>query len=119
MSAAGSDVVYYDAVSDGSGGASLVWNYTENGNKVLRAQRLDADGNKLWGGEGKMVSTVPAYWAAYAVPARIAPDGKGGFVVSWAAGKNIKDKTLSYIQKISGVGELQWGEAGIKLNTVE
>jgi len=112
VQATGSDVIYYDAVGDGSGGAGLVW----NDNRILRAQNLDADGKKLWEDEGVKVSNIPAYWAAYATPARISPDGTGGFYISWAAGKNIKDKTSSYIQKILTNGGLLWGEDGVRLN---
>jgi len=111
-----SNIMYYCATDDGVGGAVVVWNYSENGEKSLRTQRLNAEGNKLWGGNGIKVSTVSPYWAAYSTPARISPDGTGGFIVTWAAGEHIKDKTSSYIQRISGEGEILWGEKGIRLD---
>ncbi len=112
-----SNVMYYCAASDGSGGFVIVWNYSKNGNKFLHAQRMDADGNKLWGDNGIKVSSVSPYWAGYSTPARISPDGSGGFLVTWAVGEHIKDKTSSYIQRISGDGKLLWGEDGIRLDS--
>ena len=112
-----SNVIYDHAADDGAGGTVVVWNYSENGNKSLRAQRLDADGNKLWGDNGVKVSSVSPYWGGYSTPARISPDGSGGLFVTWAAGEHIKDKTSSYIQRISGDGELLWGEEGTRLDS--
>jgi hypothetical protein len=112
-----SNVIHYYAESDGKGGFVIVWNHAEGDRKFLRAQRVDADGNKLWGDDGIKVSSVSPYWGGYSTPARILPDGNGGFLVTWAAGKNIKDKTSSYIQRISGDGELLWGEKGIRLDS--
>jgi len=110
------NIIHYYTAGDGAGGAVVIWNYAENEDKSLRAQRLDADGNKLWDDKGIKVSSVSLYWAGYSTPARISPDGSGGFFVTWAAGEHIKDKTSSYIQRISGDGELLWREDGIRLN---
>ena len=107
--------MYYCAADDGAGGAAVVWIYAEDGDKYLRAQRVDADGTKLWGDSGIKVSSISPYWAGYSTPARISPDGNGGFFTTWAAGEHIKDKTSSYIQRLSGEGELLWGEDGIRL----
>jgi hypothetical protein len=109
------NIVHYYAASDGTGGAVIVWNYEEDDKKVVRAQRIDSRGNKLWGNNGIKVSTVSPYWAGYSVPARIA-GGTEGFYVTWASGEDIKDKTSSYIQKISTGGKVLWGEEGIKLD---
>jgi len=111
------NIMYYYAMDDGAGGAVVVWNYSENGNKFLHAQRMDAEGNKLWGDSGIKVSSVSPYWAGYSTPARISPDVSGGFFITWAAGEHIKDKTSSYIQRISGEGEILWGEDGIRLDS--
>lgn len=110
------NIMYYYSAGDGADGAVVVWNYTENGNKFLRAQRLDAGGMKLWGANGIKMSSVPPYWADYSTPARVSPDGSGGFIVSLAAGEHIKDKTSSYVQRISAEGDILWGEEGIRLN---
>lgn len=110
------NIVYYSVADDGAGGAIIVWNFEENDNKYVYAQRIDSRGNKLWGNNGIEVSTLSPYWAGYAAPARIVPDGTGGFYVTWASGEHIKDRTSSYIQRISAGGKVLWGEDGIKLN---
>jgi hypothetical protein len=86
-------------------------------NRYIGAQRMKSDGSSLWGDEGIKVSRTPPYWAEYSVPARISLDGTGGFVISWASGNIIKDRTSSYIQRVSSEGELLWGEEGIKLGS--
>ncbi len=102
--------VYYDAASDGEGGAVITWNYTEKGKKYLRAQHIDAGSSKLWGDQGIQVSPVSPYWGSYTVPAEIFPDGRGNYYITWAAGENIRDKALSYIQKVDRNGALLWGQ---------
>jgi hypothetical protein len=111
-----SNIVYYSVADDGAGGAVVVWNCSESGHKYLLAQHLDSEGAKLWGDNGIKVSTVSPYWAGYSIPARISSDGTGDFVIAWASGNNIKDKTSSYIQRISTEGKLLWGENGIELS---
>jgi hypothetical protein len=108
-------VYYYPSNGNNPGEVAFVWNSTEEGKIVLRAQCLDVSGNKKWGDKGIKVSSAPAYWAAYAAPARISPAVNGSFIVTWASGENIKAKTLAYIQRISADGTLLWGEKGIKL----
>ena len=109
------EIMYYSATGDGAGGAVLVWNYTDKKNRYVGAQRMNSNGSDLWGDDGIKVSTAPPYWAEHSVPARISSDGTGGFIISWASGKKIKDRTSSYIQRVSAEGELLWGEDGIKL----
>ena len=108
-------VYYYPSNGNNPGEVAFVWNCNEDGNLMLRAQCLDVSGNRKWGDEGIKVSSVPAYWAGYAAPARISQGGNGGYIVSWASGENIKARTLAYIQRISADGILLWGEQGIKL----
>ncbi len=111
------NVIHYYAESDGKGGAVIAWNRADGGDKSLYMQYVDGGGNKLWGDSGIRVSSVRPYWAGYSVPARITTDGEGGFFVTWAAGEHIKDRTSSYIQRISNEGEMLWGEDGIKLDS--
>lgn len=110
------DILYYHVTGDSSGGAAVVWNCTEKGNPVLRAQRIDSSGRKLWDDNGILVSTVPPCYFGYDTPAFISPDGYGGFIVSWAAGKSVHQASSSYVQKISAEGKLRWGEKGIRLD---
>lgn len=110
------DILYYHLTGDGSGGAAAVWNSTENGNAVLRTQRIDSSGRKLWGDNGILVSTVPPYYSSSFTPALISQDDYGGFIISWAAGENVHESSSSYVQRIDSEGKLLWGEKGIRLN---
>lgn len=107
----------YHLTYDGSGGIVIVWASGWNEGRKLYAQRIDGSGQKLWGGDGILVSNVSAYWASYSIPARISQGDSGGFIITWAAGEHIKDTTSSYIQKISAEGEIMWGEDGIRIDT--
>lgn len=109
---------YYSVTEGGSGGAIIVWRYVEEGKTVdqggiLRAQKLDANGEELWQSNGTQVST--ASWG-YCSPAIISQDGYGGVIVSWAAGRNIHNASLSYVQKIDTQGNRLWGDKGIRLD---
>ncbi len=82
----------------------------------LRAQCFDEAGREVWNEEGVLVSSIRPYWVSGQEPARIIPDGNGGFYVTWAAGKTMKDETASYIQRINPNGERLWGKDGIRLD---
>ncbi len=82
----------------------------------LRAQCFDEAGGEVWGEEWVLVSSIPPYWVSGQEPARIIPDGNGGFYVTWAAGKTLKGETASYIQRINSNGERLWGKDGIRLD---
>ena len=109
-------VYFYPTNGDDLDVVAFVWNCTEKDIQVLRMQCLDSSGNKLWDNEGIVVSSTPVYWAGYASPARITPDGNGGFFISWVSGKHIQSETSSYIQRISANGSILWGEEGIRLD---
>lgn len=106
---------YFAAVPDDSGGFIVVWNYIEEGKTlgdppILIAQRFDVSGNKLWGENG---TRVTADSVGYISPMLVSPDGKGGVIVSWAAGPNIHNAGASVIQRVSSNGSLLWSENGI------
>jgi hypothetical protein len=74
--------VFPEIVSDGLGGAIVMWEDYRNGSAQAYAQRIDASGNLLWAPEGIRVSTKPE--SQYSP--RIAADGLGGAVICWADG---------------------------------
>ena len=104
-------------VSDDNGGAIVVWCYTPAGNAadrniVLRAQRIADDGQKLWGNNGIPLSITSR---GYSFLPLISQDGRGGIIAAWAAGENVHNAGLSYFQKVSPEGKLEWGNNGINL----
>jgi hypothetical protein len=94
-------------VSDGSGGAIMVWNDARNGNPDVYAQRVSTSGAALWGGDG-----VPVVNAAeqQAFPTLI-PIAGGGAIFTWQDFRNdIKGDV--YAQRLQGSGTVPTGVGG-------
>lgn len=100
-------------VSDLAGGAIIVWGDTRNGTQDSYAQRINANGEELWGPDGIEVCTDAALQNDFIV----IPDGNGGVVVAWedwrAGNQDI------YVQKISAEGEAIWKKNGIPVYSGE
>jgi len=108
-------------IPDGQGGAFYVFgNAVSNPNVTV--QRLDSQGNPLWG-NGKPLTTLAPPGAAFR-PA-IAPDGAGGAIIVWVEGENNNLITPEQIaqqhirgQRVSPDGIFLWGSEGIWINQV-
>lgn len=96
-------------VSDGDGGAIVVWSDFSN---QLRAQHVDAQGNLLWGNVGVLVgTTTPLPYA------QVLSDGAGGVLVVW------NDNTIDpegdlFAQRLGPTGDRLWGLNGVPVCTV-
>jgi hypothetical protein len=66
-------------VSDGAGGAVVVWDDNRFSDTDIYAQRIDAYGAPMWASNGVPVSTAPSFQENFAV----AGDGSGGAYVFW------------------------------------
>lgn len=66
-------------VDDGAGGAIVVWGQDDG----LKAQRLNSDGNALWGTGGLVMAQAPIG------PVSTIADGSGGVIVAWGFGLRI------------------------------
>lgn len=110
-------------VSDGSGGAIIVWDDRRNGdsnNWDIYIQRIDKNGNNLWVEDGVLVCGVNDHQTN---PSLVS-DGKGGAVVIW---KNLRDNNNwdwdwnwdLYAQRIDSDGNKLWPEDGIPICTGE
>ncbi len=66
-------------VSDGAGGAIVVWSDGRTGNGDIYAQRIDGSGNTLWTPDGVRMS----FDLDPQLLVRIVSDGAGGAIVSW------------------------------------
>jgi hypothetical protein len=100
------------AVSDGVGGAFMVWADTRNGVSDIYAQRIDAGGHALWTTDGVAVCTQSA---DQSFPTLLA-DGTGGVIIAWhdwrnnvAAGQDL------YTQRLNASGVPQWTANGVVL----
>jgi hypothetical protein len=97
-------------VSDGSGGAIIVWRDMRNakGNTAnLCAQRIDAGGNVMWQPEGTNVSAD-----AINPNHMIVSDGAGGAIVSYFFSEPRKDL---HVQKLGIDGKTVWPENGVSV----
>jgi len=85
---------------DGSGNAVVVWMDNRNGNYDIYAQRLDANGNRMWATDVRVNSYSGT--KDHRCP-DIALDGSGNVIVVWA--DNYWDV---YAQKLDGRGSKLW-----------
>jgi hypothetical protein len=104
-------------VSDGDGGAIILWIQAldltpSTYSAMLRAQRINGSGNKVWAGgsTGIYVSSR----ATCHEPA-VAPDGSGGLLVAWWTGQSFVDGI--YAQRLNASGALLWGASDVKVGT--
>lgn len=94
-------------VDDSNGGAILIWGDTRHGNQDSYAQRIDADGTKLWNAEGIPVCTHPTLQDDLNAIA----DGHGGVIVAWEDWRNGNQDI--YAQRIDSTGTPLWKSNGV------
>ena len=70
------------------------------------AQKLDSEGDKIWGENGILVSTA-GEWPQES--SCICSDGQGGAFVAFETYNDLNE-TKAYIQRIDSEGNLPWGE---------
>ena len=102
-----------DMISDGSGGAILVWEDDRNGNSDIYAQRLSADGNPQWAANG-----IPVCTAAYAqqLPVLVTGLYAGWAIIAWQDYRNGTGADI-YAQHLTSDGNPNWGGDGIPICT--
>ena len=92
-------------VSDGAGGAIVMWHDSRNGGDDIYAQRVNASGTVEWTTDG--IALCPTTLMANLGFARITSDGAGGAIVTW------RDYLFPYIsdvyaQRVNASGTVQW-----------
>lgn len=100
--------LYPQINDDGSGGAVVVWK-TGSGN--LAAQRLDANGERLWPAEGVLIESVEGVQSF-----QTASDGSGGVVVAWHIVNDAGESDI-YAQRVSASGDVMWASGGKAVST--
>jgi hypothetical protein len=101
-------------VSDGFGGALVVWKEDSASagagtNYGIVAQRIDSLGNIIWGGQG--VLAFPLYEHHW----DICMDGDGGVYLAVATQGDTMATYDVHLQKINGDGSTPWGSMGIPI----
>ena len=95
------DPYYVHAVSDGNGGAVVVWEVFNSGNVDIYAQLIDGSGTAVW------VSNAVVSTAAFSqIYASVVTDGAGGVIVAWEDNRGTDADV--YAQRIDGIGSAQW-----------
>lgn len=108
----GVDVHGYVSVTDGSGGAIVVWADYRDSDLTLFAQRIDVDGYIRWTVNGDSVCSLEG---TQYLPAAVA-DEEGGVVISFVREYYIEgeEKIHTYItaQRLDSNGTRLWGADG-------
>jgi hypothetical protein len=98
-------------ISDGFGGAIIVWHDNRNGNYDIYGQRIDASGKIAWGSGGTAVCAAGAD-QLYPV---IMSDGAGGAIVAWDDTRNGNHDIFA--QRVNSSGSVEWADDGVAVCT--
>ncbi len=102
------------AVGDGGGGVVVVWEDLRAPGEIdLYAQRLDGDGNLLWGSPSTDGTPVVTAVCEQLDPAVIA-DGTGGAIIVWVDRRKCADPspdTDIWGARLSATGAINWAKA--------
>lgn len=97
-------------IDDASGGAIIIWTYAGAPDAGLYAQRLNENGEKLWGANGIKLSDTPFDQLS----CDLVSDEEGGAIVVWqdqrGAGQDI------YAQRLSNDGGTLWTDKGVPVS---
>ena len=100
-----------EMAADGNGGVILVWqdsrNYATNGIDIW-AQRLDNQGNRMWGPAGKPVTEAVESQTQHI----IVLEGTGRVVVAWTDYRNGFSNKDIYVQHLNAAGDRSWHVSG-------
>jgi hypothetical protein len=96
-------------ISDGAGGAIIVWQDYRNGssNPDIFIQKVSSTGSVQWGTDGKPVCTA----IDYQEDPVIVPDESGGAIITWDDDRGV-DYDI-YAQKVDATGNMLWANDGI------
>jgi hypothetical protein len=93
-------------VSDGAGGAIVVWEDYRSTDWDIYAQRIDGAGAPLWTADGIVVTSV----AGTEDLLQVVPGWSGEAIILW------KRSSYIYVQKIDATCAKLWGSTGVRIN---
>jgi hypothetical protein len=103
--------ISHRVVSDGAGGAILVWYEGTYPEVDIYAQRVDTNGNVSWTATGVPICTVAnTQWEPC-----IAGDGSGGAIIAWSDLRGGADYDL-YAQRVDANGNVLWTADGVTVS---
>ena len=100
-------------VSDGSGGAIILWNdYRSGTNYDIYTQKINSSGAVQWTADGVAICTATGDQSYLAVVS----DGSGGAITTWQDYRGGATSDI-YSQKINSSGVVQWTANGVVICT--
>jgi predicted lipoprotein with Yx(FWY)xxD motif len=97
-------------ISDGAGGAFIVWEDDRTGELDIYAQRVNAEGVPQWLEDGVPICTIEDDQSNLDVVS----DGAGGAIITW------HDLRFTYedvfAQRVDGAGNVLWGANGVEVH---
>ena len=104
--------VYPKIVTDGAGGAIVVWYaYGDAGAMGIFAQRISASGVAQWPACVPLITTTGMPVSNFEPVVAVA-DGAGGVIIAWGG----SGTPQVFAQRVSGNGRTQWTEGGVALS---
>jgi len=105
---------------DGDGDSTIIWVADKDPDKAWRrsqvyAQKLDANGQRLWSEGGVEVYKNPPFRTiGYS---SVISDGSGGLIIGSrvSEGSNVSRTDSVYMQRVDSAGSRPWGENGVKI----
>lgn len=94
-------------ISDGVGGAIIVWSETHSGSRFIYAQRIGGAGDVQWTPGGALITAT-----SFGDAIKVAKDGTGGVIITWTDIRNGGSRDI-YSQKVSAAGLVQWTANGV------
>jgi hypothetical protein len=94
-------------ISDGAGGAIIVWEQQSGSGWDIWAQHLNSSGLPMWQNGGIPVCLV----AANKLNPKIQSDNKGGVIITWQDERSVGNFDI-FAQRINSTGTLLWGLSG-------
>ncbi len=94
-------------ISDGTGGAIIVWNDSRTGTTDIYAQSVNSSGVVQWTADGVAICSATG---AQTVP-QLKNDGSNGAIITWVDSRS--GTTDIYSQKINSSGVVQWTADGV------
>jgi len=102
-------------VSDGSGGAIIIWEDLRQGMMSIYAQRIDAEGNIKWQEGGMQVCYIKTY-SSFAYRTAVS-DSSGGTIIAWGYKEAETNEEGLLAQRIDAAGRTVWPDNGTLAST--
>jgi len=96
-----------ESISDGEGGVIACWGAPQGAMPGIYAQRIDSDGNRLWGQSGVRAFPIGETYSV------ICTDGAGGFYLGVIPDTPAGFYGNYFVQRVSEDGNLMFGDSGM------